>query len=132
MLRRITLVIFAIAAAAMSAGAADLPVQSPLGAVFADPPPVYQTPVTAYGAYAYTTVYAPRWTSDLWSPAITASRIPIFTARITAGRSTGILPACLMPAAFMAIAEGGPAPTRKTALGQPPRRDGNFFGANVN
>ncbi len=59
MLRRITLAVFAIAAAAMSASAADLPVQSRLGAVFADPP-AYQTPVTAYGAYAYTTVYAPQ------------------------------------------------------------------------
>jgi hypothetical protein len=58
MLCRITLATFAIAAAGMSAGAADLPVQSRLGAVFADPPP-YQTSVTAYGAYAYTTVYAP-------------------------------------------------------------------------
>jgi hypothetical protein len=58
MLRRITLATFAIAAAAMSASAADLPVQSRLGAVFADPP-VVQTPVTAYGAYAYTTLYAP-------------------------------------------------------------------------
>ena len=59
MLRRIRLAVFAIAAAGMPAGAADLPVQSRLGAVFADPPPAYQTPVTAYGAYAYTTVYAP-------------------------------------------------------------------------
>ena len=59
MLRRITLAVFAIAAAGISASAADLPVQSRLGAVFADPPPAYQTPVTAYGAYAYTTVYAP-------------------------------------------------------------------------
>jgi hypothetical protein len=58
MLRRITLTVFAIAASGMAASAADLPVQSRLGAVFADSPP-YQTPVTAYGAYAYTTVYAP-------------------------------------------------------------------------
>jgi hypothetical protein len=58
MLRRLTLAVFAIAAAGMSASAADLPVQSRLGAVFADPP-AYHTPVTAYGAYAYTTVYAP-------------------------------------------------------------------------
>ena len=58
MLRRITLAVFAIAASAMAASAADLLVQSRLGAVFADPPP-YQTPVTATGAYAYTTVYAP-------------------------------------------------------------------------
>jgi hypothetical protein len=59
MLRRLMLAIFAIVAAAMSASAADLPAQSRLGAVFADPPPAYHTPVTAYGAYAYTTVYAP-------------------------------------------------------------------------
>ena len=59
MLRRMTLAVFAIAAAAMPASAADLPVQSRLGAVFADPPPAYQTSVTATGAYAYTTVYAP-------------------------------------------------------------------------
>jgi len=57
-MRRITLAVFAIAAAGMSASAADLPAQSRLGAVFADPPAV-QTPVTASGAYAYTTVYAP-------------------------------------------------------------------------
>lgn len=58
MSRRITLAVFAIAVSGMAAGGADLPVQSRLGAVFADPPP-YQAPVTAYGAYAYTTVYAP-------------------------------------------------------------------------
>jgi hypothetical protein len=58
MLRRITLVAFAIAAAGMPASAADLPVQSRLGAVFADPPPP-QAPVAAYGAYGYTSVYAP-------------------------------------------------------------------------
>ena len=54
MLRRITLAVFAIATAGMSAGAADLPAQSRLGAVFADPPPV-----RAPAAYAYTTAYAP-------------------------------------------------------------------------
>ena len=59
MLRRITLAVFAIAAAGMSAGAADLPVQSRLGAVFADPPP-YQAPAAyAYQADGYATVYAP-------------------------------------------------------------------------
>lgn len=59
MLRRITLAVFAIAAAGMPAGAADLPVQSPLGAVFADPPP-YQAPAAyAYRADGYVTVYAP-------------------------------------------------------------------------
>ena len=58
MLRSITLAVFAISVSAMAAGAADLPVQSRLGAVFADPAP-YQVPGTAYRAYAYTTVYAP-------------------------------------------------------------------------
>jgi hypothetical protein len=55
MLRRITLTVFAITAAGMSSSAADLPIQSRLGAVFADPPPVH-APAYAYG---YTTVYAP-------------------------------------------------------------------------
>jgi hypothetical protein len=54
MLRRITLAVFVIAAAGVSAGAADLPLQSRLGAVFAEP-----APVRAPAAYAYTTVYAP-------------------------------------------------------------------------
>lgn len=54
---RIMLAVFAVAAAGLPAHAADLAVQSRLGAVFADPP-AYPTPVTAYGAYAYTTVYA--------------------------------------------------------------------------
>ncbi len=58
MLRRIMLAVFASAVSGMAAGAADLPVQSRLGAVFADPPP-YQAPVAAYPAYDYTTVYAP-------------------------------------------------------------------------
>jgi hypothetical protein len=58
MLRSITLAVFAIAGSAMAASATDLPVQSRLGAVFADPPPA-QAPVAAYDAYAYTTVYAP-------------------------------------------------------------------------
>ena len=59
MLRRITLAVFAIAAAGMPAGAADLPVQSRLGAVFADPPLVQAPVATAYRAEGYTTVYAP-------------------------------------------------------------------------
>ena len=59
MLRRITLAIFAIAAAGISASAADLPVQSRLGAVFADPPPVHPPALYAYRAAAYATVYAP-------------------------------------------------------------------------
>jgi hypothetical protein len=58
MLRRITLAVFAVAVNAVAASAADLPVQSRLGAVFADPAP-YQAPATAYRAYNYTTVYAP-------------------------------------------------------------------------
>jgi hypothetical protein len=58
MSRKVTLAVLALAISAMGASAADLPVQSRLGAVFADPPPA-QMPVTAYGAYAYTTVYAP-------------------------------------------------------------------------
>ena len=58
MLRKITLAVFAMAVSAMAASAADLPVQSRLGAVFADPPPT-QAPVAAYRAYGYTTVYAP-------------------------------------------------------------------------
>jgi hypothetical protein len=59
MLRRIMLAVFAIAAAGMSAGAADLPGQSPLGAVFADPPPVQAPAAYAYQANGYVTVYAP-------------------------------------------------------------------------
>src|ERR1700704_6486205 len=58
MLRRITLAVFAIALSGTAAGAADLPVQSRLGAVFADPAP-YRAPAAAYPAYNYTTVYAP-------------------------------------------------------------------------
>ena len=55
MLRTITLAAFAIAVSGMAAGAADLPVQSRLGAVFAEPVPA----PTAYRATGYTTVYAP-------------------------------------------------------------------------
>jgi hypothetical protein len=59
MLRRITLAVFAVAVSAIAAGAADLPVQSRLGAVFADPP-LYQAPAAyAYRASGYATVYAP-------------------------------------------------------------------------
>jgi hypothetical protein len=59
MLRKITLAVFAIAVTAMAASAADLPVQSRLGAVFADPPP-YQAPAAyAYRANGYATAYAP-------------------------------------------------------------------------
>ena len=58
MLRRIVLAVFAIAVSGMTASAADLPVQSRLGAVFAEPAP-YQTPAYAYRAYGYTTAYAP-------------------------------------------------------------------------
>ena len=59
MLRRITLAVFAIAAAGMSANAADLPVQSRLGAVFADPPPAQAPAAYAYRSDGYATVYAP-------------------------------------------------------------------------
>jgi hypothetical protein len=58
MLRRITLAVFAIAVSAMAASAADLSVQSRLGAVFADPPP-YQAPAPAYRAYDTPAAYAP-------------------------------------------------------------------------
>ena len=58
MMRRIMLAVFAVAMSGMAASAADLPVQSRLGAIFADPP-AYPAPVAAYGAYAYTSVYAP-------------------------------------------------------------------------
>jgi hypothetical protein len=55
MLGKITLSVFAAAASAMAASAADLPAQSRLGAVFAEPAPA----ATAYRATGYTTVYAP-------------------------------------------------------------------------
>jgi hypothetical protein len=57
MLRRMMLAVFAIAANAMAASAADLPAQSRLGAIFADPPP-YQAPAAGYRAF-YPAVYAP-------------------------------------------------------------------------
>jgi hypothetical protein len=56
MLRKITLAVFAVAVTAMAARAADLPVQSRLGAVFAQP---YQAPGYAYPMLDYRTVYAP-------------------------------------------------------------------------
>src|ERR1700716_2814134 len=58
MLCSMMLAVFAIAVTAMAASAADLPVQSRLGAVFADPAP-YQAPAYGYRADGYTTVYAP-------------------------------------------------------------------------
>jgi hypothetical protein len=61
MSRRIILAVFAAAISVTSACAADLPVQSRLGAVFADPPP-YQAPPAAfsYRTVDYNTVYAPQ------------------------------------------------------------------------
>jgi hypothetical protein len=59
MLRKITPVVFAIAVTAMAASAADLPVHSRLGAVFAEPPPVQAPAAYAYRANGYVTVYAP-------------------------------------------------------------------------
>jgi hypothetical protein len=56
MLRKITLAVFAIAATAMAARAADLPVQSRLGAVFAQP---YEAAAYPYPIYDNPTVYAP-------------------------------------------------------------------------
>jgi hypothetical protein len=56
MLRRMTLAVFAVAGAAAAANAADLPAQSRLGAVFAEP---YQAPASAYPLPDYRTVYAP-------------------------------------------------------------------------
>jgi hypothetical protein len=57
MLRRMMLAVFAIAVSATAASAADLPVQSRLGAIFADPPP-YQAPATGY-RISYPALYAP-------------------------------------------------------------------------
>ncbi len=58
MARRIMLTAFAVAATAASA--ADLPVQSRLGAVFADPPPSRAEAAYAYRSHGYATVYAPQ------------------------------------------------------------------------
>src|ERR1700754_3177650 len=54
--RKITLAVFAIALTTVAASAADLPAQSRLGAVFAQP---YEGPVSAYPLPDYQTVYAP-------------------------------------------------------------------------
>jgi hypothetical protein len=58
MYRRILLAAVALAAAGTAASAADLPVHSPLGAVFAEPSPgpaaVYVAPIQGYPA-----IYAP-------------------------------------------------------------------------
>lgn len=56
MLRQILFAMFATAMTALAAGAADLPAQSRLGAVFAEPAPV---PVYSYQNYDFTAVYAP-------------------------------------------------------------------------
>ena len=101
MLRQITLSVFAIAVTGMAASAADLPAQSRLGAVFAEPD---AAPAYAYRTSGYWAVYAPRSTSRRWSPAIMASRTHTFTARITAGRPMAFTTVCPTPAAFMAIA----------------------------
>jgi hypothetical protein len=58
MLRKITLAASAIGVSVMAASAADLPVQSRLGAVFAAPPSP-QVQVAVYEAYGYRTAYAP-------------------------------------------------------------------------
>lgn len=58
MLRAMTLSVFALAGTAMAASAADLQVQSRLGAVFADPTP-YQAPAAyPYQVYGYPTYAA--------------------------------------------------------------------------
>jgi hypothetical protein len=56
MLHRTTLAVFAIAVTSVAAPAADLPVQSRLGAVFAEP---YQAPSYAYPITDNPAVYAP-------------------------------------------------------------------------
>jgi hypothetical protein len=56
MLRKMTIAMLAIAVTAMAAGAADLPVQSRLGAVFAQPA---EAAGTSYPLPDYRTVYAP-------------------------------------------------------------------------
>ena len=58
MYRRILLAGVALAAAATAASAADLAVQSPLGAVFAEPAPA-PAPVYVTGTYGYPAIYAP-------------------------------------------------------------------------
>ena len=59
MSRRIMLSGFALMGAGANASAADLPVQSRLGAVFADPPPVQAPAAYAYQANVYAAVDAP-------------------------------------------------------------------------
>jgi hypothetical protein len=59
MLRKVTLAVSAIAVSVMAASAADLPVQSRLGAVFADSAPPQAPAAYAYRADGYATVYAP-------------------------------------------------------------------------
>jgi hypothetical protein len=56
MLGRMTLAVFAIAASGMAASGADLPAQSRLGAVFAEPT---VAPAYVHRTYGYATVYAP-------------------------------------------------------------------------
>ena len=58
MYRRIMLAIIVLTAAGTAAGAADLSLQSPLGAVFAEPAP-YPAPVYVAPAYGYAAIYAP-------------------------------------------------------------------------
>ena len=56
MLRQITLSVFALAATGLAASAADLPAQSRLGAVFAEPD---AAPAYGYRTSGYWAVYAP-------------------------------------------------------------------------
>ncbi len=58
MLRRIMLSALAVAVTATAAAGADLPAQSRLGAVFAEPAPT-RLPAYGYRSYGYRTVYAP-------------------------------------------------------------------------
>lgn len=58
MYRRILLAAVGVAAAATVASAADLPAQSPLGAIFAEPAP-YPAPVYVAPVYGYSAIYAP-------------------------------------------------------------------------
>src|SRR4051794_6711194 len=58
MYRRILLATVAIAAVATAASAADVPLQSPLGAVFAEPAP-YPAPVYVAPVRGYAAIYAP-------------------------------------------------------------------------
>jgi hypothetical protein len=60
MLRRMMLAISVVAVTIATAGAADLPVQSRLGAVFADPLPSQAPAAYGYRSYGHATVYAPQ------------------------------------------------------------------------